>query len=364
MQFNTFIIDESIIIINNNIGDFTSLNKIASFDLDYTLIKTKSGRKFPIDKDDWKILNNNIIPKLNELNNLGFKLVIFSNQLGIGKHMSITDMVRKCKNITKLINLPLTFYLSIQDDINRKPRIGMWTEMITEQYFNVDVDNSFYCGDAAGRSSDFSITDYKFALNLNLKFYTPEQLFDNLDNGPNSSAILFDPRNYFKLNCVEFEYSDSINQEVIILVGSPASGKSTLCKEYFSNYTRISQDELKTIPKCKKMIVNAIINNENIIIDATNRSIKARNVWISYIKKINPSITINCINIMMPKLIAMHINCFRKLTSNISIPAIAIHTYYKAFEPPTIAEGFNAINNIEFSINYKLNNNLIETFLN
>ena len=66
----------------------------------------------------------------------------------------------------------------------------------------------------------------------------------------------------------------------------------------------------------------------------------------------------------MPKLIAMHINCFRKLTSNISIPAIAIHTYYKAFEPPTIAEGFNAINNIEFSINYKLNNNLIETFLN
>ena len=29
---------------------------IASFDLDWTIIKPKSGRKFPKDKDDWKLL--------------------------------------------------------------------------------------------------------------------------------------------------------------------------------------------------------------------------------------------------------------------------------------------------------------------
>ena len=30
--------------------------KIAGFDMDYTIIKTKSGKKFPQNKDDWELL--------------------------------------------------------------------------------------------------------------------------------------------------------------------------------------------------------------------------------------------------------------------------------------------------------------------
>ena len=55
-------------------------NKIASFDLDWTLIKTKSGNKFPKDFDDWELLNDNIIKKLKYFNNKGYQLIIFSNQ--------------------------------------------------------------------------------------------------------------------------------------------------------------------------------------------------------------------------------------------------------------------------------------------
>lgn len=47
------------------------------------------------------------------------------------------------------------------------------------------MDNSFYCGDAAGRvanwapgkKKDHSMADKLFAENLNLTFYTPEQFF-------------------------------------------------------------------------------------------------------------------------------------------------------------------------------------------
>lgn len=49
----------------------------------------------------------------------------------------------------------------------------------------VDVAKSFYCGDAAGREAnwapkkkkDFSSSDRLMALNLGLKFYTPEEHF-------------------------------------------------------------------------------------------------------------------------------------------------------------------------------------------
>jgi histidinol phosphatase-like enzyme len=44
-------------------------NKIAGFDLDYTLIKTKSGRTFAKDKDDWVFLVDNTVETLKEYNN-------------------------------------------------------------------------------------------------------------------------------------------------------------------------------------------------------------------------------------------------------------------------------------------------------
>ena len=56
----------------------------------------------------------------------------------------------------------------------------------------IDVKESFYCGDAAGRPAtqtrekDFSADDKAFAANVGLTFHTPESLFlgEPLDLGP------------------------------------------------------------------------------------------------------------------------------------------------------------------------------------
>jgi len=50
--------EEYIEIISN---DFKLKNKIASFDLDNTLIKTKSGKIFPVDENDWIFNFDNIL---------------------------------------------------------------------------------------------------------------------------------------------------------------------------------------------------------------------------------------------------------------------------------------------------------------
>ena len=48
---------------------------------------------------------------------------------------------------------------------------------------NIDFKNSLYCGDAAGRPKvgnqrkDFSDADLKFAINNNLPFKLPEEVF-------------------------------------------------------------------------------------------------------------------------------------------------------------------------------------------
>jgi bifunctional polynucleotide phosphatase/kinase len=52
---------------------------VAGFDMDYTIIKTKSGKKFPQNKDDWELLYDNTKAKLTQLSQDGFTIVIFTN---------------------------------------------------------------------------------------------------------------------------------------------------------------------------------------------------------------------------------------------------------------------------------------------
>lgn len=65
----------------------------------------------------------------------------------------------------------------------------MWERLVNHNNNKIPVDKvrSFYVGDAAGRPKDWtpkakkdhSSADRLFALNINLKFYTPEEHFLN-----------------------------------------------------------------------------------------------------------------------------------------------------------------------------------------
>lgn len=344
---------DSVIILPYN---FESNNKkrIAGFDLDHTIIKTKSKKTFPVDKNDWYI-DDQVLNKLVRLNNK-YHIIIYTNQGGIksGKQDK-NEWIEKCNNIVSKLNIPVIIIASIEDDLNRKPNIGMWTTIIDNFNLNIKIKKSFYCGDGAGRpkylkrKADFSCTDYKFALNLNIKFYTPEELFYkselDIDTDPSLRNLTFDPRNYFNTSTAAVKSLNTIlnninqyDRKMIILIGSQASGKSTFSHKYFNtpNTTIINQDVLKTKAKCVKECNNFIKNNENdctVVIDNTNRDLVMRYEWTSIAKKNKLRSIILWFD--LPKECILHINKFRSLTSNKKIPSVAIHYYFKNYCIPT-----------------------------
>ncbi len=361
---------ESIYIVNN-IKRIT--NKLALFDLDNTIIKYNRSNKSDITLFNQYVINTLLMLQYND-----FSIIIITNQLNL---KSINDFTKKIECILhKLSILTIPFFISINDDQYRKPRIGI-LEMICKKILNVNISEldklSFYCGDAIGRENDFSDTDFKFALNAGLNFISPEDMF--IDN-----FINIDNLDYFKIYKKEFSYPNIINpiynlqynkiineikqinitenKLIIILTGSPASGKSYFSNKLVNDLNQICQIDRRIIitmdNKTNKQYKEAILESINtfnvIILDSTNRTKKGRTDLINYINKKINNINYISIDMTIEKKLALHLNAFRniyqiKIHTFKNIPDIAIHAYYKKYEKPELSEGFNSLFEIQFS---------------
>lgn len=174
--------------------------------MDGTIITTQSGRVFAKDLNDWRILYPEVPGKLKSLHNDGYKIVIITNQRGIAiGRVKLDDFKTKVQRIAQKLNVPVQLFCCSGDGgMFRKPRIGVWNLLATRMNDDIRIDkkSSFYCGDAAGRiaswipgkKKDFSCSDRLFALNLDLAFHTPEELF--LGQKPTTKFNLpeFDPK--------------------------------------------------------------------------------------------------------------------------------------------------------------------------
>jgi bifunctional polynucleotide phosphatase/kinase len=80
-------------------------------------------------------------------------------------------------------NTPIRIIAAYSRDQYRKPMTGMF-DLVQNLYkskgYEIDMEKSIYVGDAAGRLAgvgrrkDHGDTDYKLALNVGLRFVTPE----------------------------------------------------------------------------------------------------------------------------------------------------------------------------------------------
>ncbi|ANZ73866.1 BA75_01146T0 [Komagataella pastoris] len=175
--------------------------KIAGFDLDGTLILTKSGSTFAKHEKDWKWFDTNTVGKLQELVSQDYLIVVFSNQGGFPVNSTskrFLQFVTKWNEIRRQLealdsNFQERLFMIAAPKVKseeppkfRKPEVGMWNYVLErvqvpcsspQDAKNIDLSSSFFVGDAAGRKTDFSDSDKAFAETVGIQFQTPEAFF-------------------------------------------------------------------------------------------------------------------------------------------------------------------------------------------
>jgi bifunctional polynucleotide phosphatase/kinase len=124
------------------------------------------------------------------------------------------------------------------------------------------------------------MTPEKYFLKSSIKLHSEFPLPSNrLSDLPIPVMLEYDP--------VIFESASS--PEVVLLMAPPASGKSTLSREFVTKHgcTRINQDELKSLASCAKAAKTALSKGESIIVDNTNLNPSTRSQWIALAKEMN-----------------------------------------------------------------------------
>lgn len=357
--------------------------RVAAFDIDWTVIRTRSRRTFATDPSDWEFWCPSVPHKLRRLAETGHQIVFFTNQAGLVKsEKRLSGWTRKIDSVVGALGLDGRVFVlaSLQKRGEfRKPRTGMWRYYATHlAAAPPSPAKSFFVGDAAGRpggaqaKKDFSCSDLKFALNLGLRFYVPEEYFlastARRDCDRTLAAMGFDPKQHWKRHYEAGKRSPkepteaapaipmADTPELVLVVGSPASGKTALVLQTLEAHpqaVRVNQDALKTLARCLRAVESALGGGQSAIVDNTNRSRATRARYLKLAAR--RKIPCRCVWLQTTKEESFHLNAFRGSygaageAGRRRAPDVALHTYFKRLEPPEESEGFAAIATMRFA---------------
>lgn len=186
---------------------------------------------------------------------------------------------------------------------------------------------------------------------------TPEEIFlDDTTEYPIELSGVEPKKILSKTKKSNYHFTPKEN-EMIVMVGFPGSGKSYFVKKYIlpHDYVHVNQDKCKTKAKCLKLINDTLDQNLSLVIDNTNLDKETRKSYLNLAKKHHYRTRV--IYLDTPIEIAKHLNNVRHIYSNGAIPKInkiAYNFMKKNFSEPESSEKFDKIEKIKFSLDPQL----------
>jgi bifunctional polynucleotide phosphatase/kinase len=295
--------------------------RLALFDLDGTLITSKTGKRWSINGDDW-VFHGPVPSTLQKYADEGWTLVIVTNQSEWNKH---TGPRTKCEAVLgELFRINgwspwcLVATGNPRETVYRKPARGLYDELLKELDMH-DVSELFMCGDAVGSGASraeyrWSDADSGFAKAIGARFETPDAIL-----GTNSARL------------------NTELKELVILVGNMGSGKSTSAYALVTQsksddivcaytYTHLEQDVLKT-PKAVLRAARTALAHGSVVVDATHATSASRAPYIALARELG----VHC-RIMWHIRDGRPYNALRESP----VPDIAYSVYSKRFEDPRL----------------------------
>lgn len=145
---------------------------------------------------------------------------------------------------------------------------------------------------------------------------------------------------------------------VIVLVGSIASGKTTWAQKNYFNYVRLDGDTLKTSAKIIKALKVALSYRCSVVVDATNATLDRRKAILDecQLYAIQTKIMVNVYAVVFKTPLPV---CMQRRTKReadklargepfVHIPDVAFYALNKKYVEPTLEEGFSGISVVDF----------------
>lgn len=296
--------------------------KLALFDVDGTLVVSKSGRRWAVDEDDWIWSAGSVLATLDEFYQHGWFIALVSNQ----SEWKLSDKAqKKIESILGAIEKTngwrpwcavATATVKEKDTVYRKPGRGLFDKLLENMKVSEkDILSLQMYGDASGEKDKnpayrWSDSDRAFAKAIGATYLRPFEIF---------------PRH---IVCI------GSGKEIILLMGNPGSGKSTTAKGLLKlggeKYVHLEQDVLGTKEKVLKEAKDALDRGASVIVDATHGSLKNREPYLELAreKKIR-------IRILWHLRDGRPFNALREKP----IPEVAYGVYSKHFVEPIAGEG-------------------------
>ena len=152
-------------------------------------------------------------------------------------------------------------------------------------------------------------------------------------------------------------------QEVVLVLGFPASGKSTLSDSFiYKGFVHINRDkEGGTILELVPIFEEALKSGKNIVLDNTFPTIESRKPFLELCKSLNVKVTCYCLITSIEdaqfNAASRMVKKFGRLLNNEEIkkskspntfPPAVLFNYRKNYQKPTFSEGFSQIIEVPF----------------